>query len=674
MTKAEAQQRIDKLKKEIDHHRYLYHVEDRQEISDAALDSLKHELERLEQQFPDLITADSPTQRVGGEPLPEFQKVQHTQRMLSLNDIFSFEELQAWEDRVKKLLSAGEQKQLGYFVELKMDGLAISLLYRDGVLARASTRGDGYIGEDVTENMKTIEAIPLRLRVLKNITQQNRVIRGEVEIRGEVVMSKKAFANLNAAQKKKKEPLYANPRNVAAGSVRQLNPKVTASRKLDFVAYDLVSDLGQETHSEVHGLLRQLGFKAGDHNYTSANIQEVEKVHTQIGKLRESLPYWTDGIVVNVNHLSLFQKLGVVGKAPRGAVAYKYPAEQATTVVEDIQVQIGRTGALTPVAHLRPVQVAGTTVSRATLHNEDEIARLDVRIGDTVIVQKAGDIIPDIVQGLPKLRTGKERRFHFPKKCPICGSAVERQADQAAYYCSNTFCFAQAREGLYHFVSKSAFDIDGLGPKIIDQLLEHELIRDPADIFALREADLLPLDGFAEVSARNLIQAITAKKRISLARFLYALGIRHVGEETAIALAQHFHALDAITAASLEELEAIHDIGGIVAKSIYAYFAEPAHQKLLKKLAQNGVEIIYQAPKRRTLEGKTFVLTGGLSSLTRDEAKDRIRRAGGSISSSVSQKTDYVVAGEDPGSKYDKAKELNVAIINEKELLQMLDS
>jgi len=661
MDKVQAKQRIDKLKKEINHHRYLYHVLDKQEISDAALDSLKHELAQIEQQFPVLITPDSPTQRVAGQPLAKFQKIIHTKRMLSLVDCFSLAELEDWEKRVNKI---APHEKFDYYAEVKMDGLAVNLLYEKGIFIQGATRGDGAIGEDVTLNLKTINSIPLKL---------NGPYPVRIEIRGEVYMTKKNFEMLNKNSMEK----FANPRNAAAGSIRQLNPQVVSQRKLDFMAYDIATDLNLKTHEQVHEELVKLGFKSNQHNLYCQNIDAVQKFYENIGKLRKNFPYWSDGTVININNLALFNKLGVVGKAPRGAVAYKYPAEQATTIVEDIQVQVGRTGALTPVAHLTPVVVAGSTVSRATLHNEDEIKRLDVRIGDTVIVQKAGDVIPDIVQVLITLRSAKAKIYIFPKKCPACGSPVVRKAGEAAHYCTNKKCFAQEKEKLYHFVSKKAFDIVHLGPKVIDQLMIAGLVTTPADIFKIKKTDLEPLERFADKSADNLIAAIDYAKKISLSRFIYALGIRHIGEETAIELARHFGSLAKIQQATLEELNNIHEIGDVMAESCYDYFQNKKNQGLIKALINAGVDIRRDAINRvstqnKKISGKTFVLTGTLETLTRDQAKEKIRVCGGKILSSVSKKTDYILAGSDPGSKLAKAKKIGVKVLTEAELLNLL--
>ncbi len=673
--KHDVEVRIRKLRDEINRHRYLYHVLDKQEISDAALDSLKHELDRLEQQYPDLITPDSPTQRVGGRPLDQFNKVRHGAPMLSLNDVFSREEVTEWHERITKLVPSGHG--LDFYGEIKMDGLAITLHYTKGMFIQGATRGDGKVGEDVTQNLKTIEAIPLHLETRESKpaikAMVTKALAGSVEIRGEVYMSKKVFDALNRDQEKKGEQDFANPRNAAAGSVRQLDPAVTVKRRLSFLAYDVVTDLGQRTHEEAHNLLAALGFKSGDHNEHLAGVEDIEKYHEHIGTVRKEFPYWTDGIVITVNDIPTFRRLGVVGKAPRGAIAYKYPAEQATTVVEDIQVQIGRTGALTPVAHLKPVRVAGSTVSRATLHNLDEIERLDVRIGDTVVVQKAGEIIPDIVSVLPKLRTGKEKKFHMPHVCPVCGSTVVRREGEVAHYCSNPSCYAVQQEGMRHFVSKAGFDIDGLGEKILVQLARADLIKNPADLFSLTEADLEPLERFAEKSAQNLVASITASKKISLARFLYALGIRHVGEETANDLATHFGSLQKIRRADLNTLNAIPNIGAIVAESIFSFFQEKKNTGMIDELLSRGVRILVPEKARKTaLSGKKVVVTGTLTTMSREEAKAKVREAGGDWVSSVSRETDFVVVGDNPGLKFDKAKKLGVRTIDERELINLM--
>jgi DNA ligase (NAD+) len=659
MDKKQAKERIEKLKKEINYHRYLYHVLDRQEISDSALDSLKKELFDLEQQFSDLITPDSPTQRIGGEPLKKFRKVEHSSPMLSFNDAFSEQDMEEWLGRALKILTEREAKRADFYAELKIDGLAVELVYEKGLLKTGSTRGDGRTGEDITQNLKTIESIPLSLEI-KNLKLK---IPPKAVIRGEVFLSKKAF------EKFKKE--YANPRNLAVGSLRQLDPKITASRNLDFFAYDL---LGYgKLHEERHKFLKDLGFKTNPYNKYCKNLKEVFAYYTYIHKIREKIPYEIDGIVVIVNSNDLFEKLGVVGKAPRGAIAFKFPGKEATTLVEDIKVQVGRTGALTPVAILKPVSVGGVVVSRATLHNEDEIKRLGVKIGDTVIVSRAGDVVPDIVRVLRDLRTGKGKDFKMPSVCPMCNSKVVRKKGEAVHRCSNPKCSSVRRKYLQHFVSKSAFDVDGLGPKIIDQLMDQGLVADPADLFNLKEGDLVPLERFAEKSAANLVEAIQASRKISLPRLIYSLGIRNVGEETAIDLAKHFSGIDELEKAGKENLEKIQDIGPVVAESIYKWFADKNNQNFLKKLKKN-VEIgnYKLSTTNYKLKNKTFVFTGQLKTLAREEAKKKIRELGGNISESVSKKTDYVVAGENPGFKLNKAKEMGLKIIDEQGFLSII--
>lgn len=659
--KQEARERIEKLKTAINKHRYFYHVLDKQEISEEALDSLKKELFDLEQEFPELVTADSPTQRVGGKPLKEFSKVKHPKPMLSFNDAFDQEDMKEWEARFEKIFPGA--KNGGYYCELKIDGLAIELKYKKGLLEVASTRGDGLIGEDVTQNLKTVEAVPLVL-----------TDKIDVAVRGEVFITKNDFERINKEQKKGGLKAYANPRNLAAGSIRQLDPKVTASRGLDSFAYSLVTDLGQKTHEEEHLILKSLGFKTNPHNKFAKDLNEVRKFRDYWEEHRDKLDYEIDGIVVILNDERSFQRTGVVGKAPRGAIAYKFSPKEAETIVEDIIVQVGRTGTLTPVAVLRPVQIGGTTVSRATLHNLDEIRRLGLKIKDTVIVGRAGDVIPDIKKVLKELRTGKEKDFHMPKRCPVCDSPVEQIAGQVAFKCANKDCPAIKREGIYHFVSRKALDIDGVGPKIIDQLMAAALIKDAADLFTLKTEDLLNLERFAEKSAQNAIDAIQAKKKVPLHKFIYALGIPHVGEETAFVLAKRFHKLDNLGKASKEDLANIPDVGPVVAESIYEWFGKSYNSKLISKFKKAGVKVVEEKPARHSkkLKGKAFVLTGSLEKMSREEAKEKIREYGGDVSSSVSKNTDYMVAGTEPGSKYERAKKLGVKIINEKEFLSML--
>jgi DNA ligase (NAD+) len=677
MTKAEAKKRIEKLKKVINHHRYLYHVLDRQEISSSALDSLKHELYKLEQQFPEFITPGSPTQRVAGEPLKEFKKVKHKIPMLSIEDVFSEKELQDWEDYLKKL---SPPAHFEYFSELKIDGFAVTLIYEAGLFTIGATRGNGRVGEDVTQNLKTIESIPLKLEIqdessIKAIEGKVKELieKGRIEIRGEVYMEKKAFEKFNEELKGKGEKTYANPRNLAAGSIRQLDPKLAASRPLKFLAYDVVTNVGQKKHSEEHQILPALGFKT-DPGKVCKNLSEIIDFWRGAAKKRETLPYLIDGIVITVNDNSLFQRLGVVGKSARGNRAFKFSPKQATTKVLDIKVQVGRTGAVTPIARLKPIEVGGVTITRATLHNEDEIKRLGVRIGDTVIVERAGDVIPIVAKVLPELRIGKEKEFHFPEICPVCGKKLVRPAGEAVWRCLNQNCQARKREKLYYFASKKAFDIEGLGPKIIDQLFDENLISQASELFDLKEGDLIPLERFGVISAKNLVEAIQKSKKIPLARFIYALGIRHVGEETAITLSNYFGSIDKLKKASKEELEKISDIGGKVSESIYNWFQSKSNQKFIEDLIETGIKILPPEKVGKKLDGKTFVLTGSLETMNRSEAERKIRLLGGHPSSSVSKQTDFVVIGKEAGSKLDKAKKLGVKIISGKEFLDLIKS
>ena len=678
LSKAEAKTRILQLKKTVARHRYLYHVENRQEISDDALDSLKRELKRLEEQFPELQTADSPTLRVAGKPAKAFRKVQHRVPMLSLEDVFGQEEFLEWENRITRLLHKERAYRPTYFAESKFDGLAISLLYQRGVLARAATRGNGRIGEDITQNVRTIEAIPLALELHGAAPAGMRsaliaaIASGSIEVRGEALLDRDTFRRINKEQERQGKPAYANPRNLAAGSLRQLDPRVVRKRGLDFYAYDIVDDLGQRLHSEEHEALRALGFKTDPYARSCADTAAIEKLLGRIKSARAHFHYEIDGMVVTVNENALFSRLGVAGKAPRGAVAYKFSPREATTVVEHICVQMGRTGALTPVAVLRPVQISGVMVSRATLHNEAEIKRLGLKIGDTVIVGRAGDVIPDIRRVLPEMRTGKEKAFTMPNRCPICAGSVEKAPDGKWARCTNKRCAARHRESLYHFVSKAAFDIDGVGPRIVDLLLERHLIADAADLFELVAGDLEGLPGFAEKAAANVIVGIRARRTIGLARFLVSLGILHVGEETAQDLAEYFGSLERITGATQAELEQVPNSGAIVAKSITDWFAAPAHQRFLAKLQRHVTIERFHNVRGTALGGKRFVLTGGLSAMSREEAKKRIRENGGEVSEAVSHATDYVVAGDEPGTKLERARRLGVRVIGEKEFLQLI--
>lgn len=689
MDKKAAAERIEKLRALIDDYRYRYHVLNESVISEGALDSLKHELWKLEQAFPELVTSDSPTQRVAGKPLAQFGKVPHDRPMLSLEDVFTREEFKEWLERLRRRIPRFEAD---LYAEVKMDGLAVSLEYERGEFARGSTRGDGRVGEDITLNLRTIEAIPLSLRrpseaelrafikaygggldlaALKKALEKR--LTGRTEVRGEVYMSKRAFEVLNAEARKRGEPAFANPRNAAAGSLRQLDPKITASRRLDFFAYDLVTHDGLATHEQGHELARLMGFATNPWNARCASAEEVFALHDRILRKRESLPYWTDGLVVGVNDLALFERLGVAGKAPRGMIAFKFPAESVTTVVREVRWQVGRTGAVTPVAVMDPVFVAGTTVRHATLHNLDEIGRLGVKIGDTVILEKAGDVIPKIVKVLPELRTGKEKPIRAPKACPACGAVLRRREGEVAIVCPNPDCEAKDYGRILNFVSKRAFDIEGLGRKIVEQLMASGLVSGPADLFELTPGDLEPLEGFAEVSAAKTVAAIQAAKVVPLERFILALGIRHVGEETAVELARAFGSVEKFRKATREDLERVPDIGKVVSGEILAWLDQARHQREIDRLLEAGVRV--EKAKQAAdlpLKGKTFVLTGTLETLSRDEAKERIRALGGDVSGSVSTKTDYVVVGEEPGSKYGKAKKLGRPVLDEKAFLALL--
>jgi len=673
MDKNIAKNRIEKLKKEIAHHRYQYHVLDKENISQEALDSLKNELFKLEQEFPDLVTSDSPTQRISGKPLDKFKKATHSSRMLSLFDAFNEQDMTDWESRNIKIMRVGGVK-LDYFCELKLDGIAIAIRYQNGKMVKAITRGDGQIGEDVTGNIKTILSVPLRLANTGNEKIAN-IVNKNFEVRGEVIMTKAVFKSLNKQYKKAGLSELKNPRNAVAGSVRQLDSALAAERKLDFVAYETATDLGLRNNSDKREIFTKLGFKTLKENKYCADLKAVNKMHAYWEKNRDKLPSEVDGMVVKVNDLSLWDALGTVGKGPRYMMAYKFAGIQVTTKLKDVVWQVGRTGVLTPTAVLKPANVGGVTVTHATLHNMDEITRLKLKIGDTVILERAGDVIPKVVKALPKLRTGKEKTIMIPKKCPMCSSAVNKVPGEVAYRCTNNDCYAVNLRRLSHWTSKGAVDIEGLGPKIIEQLMKEGLISDVSDFYSLSAGDLKPLERFAEKSAENLVEAINNKKEIPLERFLIGLGIRHIGEETAIMLARHFGDLKTIKNAKTEELINLDDFGDIMAKSIYSWFKQEKNIKLLKKLKDNGVVVmaVKKTAKKLKLVNKTIVLTGSLKGLTRQEAKAKIRESGGKISSAVSQKTDLVVAGSDPGSKFDKAKKIGIKIISEEELLKMIN-
>lgn len=687
------QERMEKLRAEIAMHARAYYEADAPTVSDAVYDTLVRELKDLDTTYPQFADPNFIIYRVGGTPLDAFTKVTHASRMLSLNDAFSYDEVRAWDTRIKKLIS---NKTFRYFGELKLDGIAVSLIYKDGVFVRGATRGDGTIGEDITQNLKTIGAIPLKL---------HRDVPTLVEVRGEAVMSKVTLKRLNKKYEKQGKQLLANTRNAAAGSLRQLDSKITKERGLDFFAWDIVQyDDDIQTHSEKHALLRKLGFQVADHERVSGDLGEIFKEIESFEKIRDNYPYGTDGIVIQVDETALHDDLGVVGKAPRYAIAYKYAAEQATTMVTAITVQVGRTGVLTPLAHFVPTLVAGSTVSKATLHNIEQIERLDVRVGDTVIIQKAGDVIPEVVEVLTNLRTGKEKKFAMPKNCPVCGSTVEQRGTSArqkspsksprfsdaslgqtfsreilpratnatvAYYCTNDDCPAKNTRSIIHFVHM--LDIYEVGPKIVEKLQEECLISDAADLFYLTEADLAGLERLGEKSAKNIIDAIADKKHPPLDRLITALGIQHVGEETARDLATTFGTWEKFWKAKDTDFDAIPNIGPAVTESIMVYKTKPSSQVFIDKLFAGGVKPqTAKKVEKGVFSGQIFVLTGTLPTLSREEAKKIIQANGGKVSSSVSKATSYVLAGENPGSKYDEAEKLGVKIINEEGFLGMV--
>jgi DNA ligase (NAD+) len=681
-------ERLLALKDTVERHRRLYHTLDTPEISDEAYDSLIRELEGIESEYPELLASDSPSQRVGGDPIKEFVKVKHAHRQWSFDDIFDLNELKKWEEKVRNFMEKGgvSDEKLEYCCELKIDGLKTILTYEDGELRQAATRGDGEVGEDVTHNIRTIKSVPLELKNKHEIKSLTTV--------GEVWMSVKDLERINKERAKSDEPIYANTRNLAAGSLRQLDPKVTASRKLDSFIYDVdeisykvhkvegqKSKTNPETQSSELEILKELGFKTNPYFEVCKSVEEVQKFYEKWTHKRHDLDYQLDGIVIKVNSRKIQEALGYTGKSPRWGVAYKFPAEQVTTILEDITFQVGRTGVITPVAILKPVVVAGSTVSRATLHNEDEIKRLDLRLGDTVILQKAGDVIPDIVSVVQELRpkpeTGKSKigkQFVWPTHISACGGdgRIERVPGEAAWKCVNTDSFEQQKRKFYYFVSKKCFDMDGLGPKIIDVLLENNLVGNFADIFRLKKGDLLALPRFAEKSADNIIESVEKARMVTLSRFLTSLSIPQVGEETAYDVAKHFGSIEAIAVASFESLRSIYGVGEVVAQSFVDWFKDADNKKLVNNLLKYVTIKAEDTNTSRPLEGKSFVFTGTLPTLDREVAQDMVRKNGGDISSSVSKKTSYVVAGEEAGSKLDKARELGVVVLTEDEFLKLI--
>jgi len=661
-------EQIAALREEIRRHDYLYYVMDAPEVPDSEYDKLFRQLQQLEQDNPDLITPDSPTQRVGGKPLKAFASVTHRVPMLSLNNAFEEVEVAAFDRRVRESLG---QSQIEYAVEPKFDGLAITLTYEQGVLVQGATRGDGYTGEDVTNNLRTIRAIPVRL----HIDNPPRLL----EVRGEVFMLKRDFERLNQEQQARGDKTFANPRNAAAGSLRQLDPNITIKRPLSFYAYGVGAAEGipeLSTHSASLEYLAELRLPVTKERKVVQGMQGLMDYYTSIGGKRESLPFDIDGVVYKVNNFAQQHELGFVSRAPRWAIAHKFPAQEALTEVIDIDVQVGRTGAITPVARLKPVFVGGVTVTNATLHNEDEVRRKDVHVGDTVTVRRAGDVIPEIVNVLTERRPSNARAFVMPTTCPVCGSHVVRLEDEAVARCSGElFCPAQRKQAILHFASRRAMDIEGLGEKLVDQLVDGDFVHDLADIYKLDLPALANLERMAEKSAQNILDALEKSKNTTLQRFIYALGIRNVGEATAKDLARFFGGLPALQNADLETLQQVPDVGPIVAESIYEFFHEPHNQEVIGKLIDAGIhwqESAGRSTSAGPLTGKTLVLTGTLPNLSRDEAKELIEAAGGKVSGSVSKKTDYVVAGTEAGSKLDKAQELGVAILDEDGLKALL--
>lgn len=670
MTQHQPKDRIEKLRKLIDDYRYHYHVLDESIMSESAADSLKHELTQLEEQYPELITSDSPTQRVAGIALDGFEKVKHQYPMISLNDVFNQEEVEAWIKRTDKLIPSSSHE---FFCDIKMDGLACALIYENGVFKQAVTRGNGFVGEDVTANARTVASVPLRLRKAEGYEQ---FLRGRTEIRGEIVILKKDFEKLNEDQESAGKPLYANPRNLAAGTIRQLDPEQVATRPLTYKAYDLLRQDSNEvpTNSFAYEALRRIGIAANAEARVFNSIDEVMKFVDEWDKKRHELPFNTDGLVIKINDRALFTKLGVVGKAPRGAVAFKYPAEEATTTIKDIVIGIGRTGAATPVAVFNSVQVAGTTVTHASLHNADEITRLDIRIGDTVTIFKAGDIIPQVQNVIKELRpkNAKEFNFEITLKHQYPELQFERPDGEAVYRLKGSDSDYILKRAVEYYASRGAMDIDTLGEKNVVALVDAGLIGDIADIYTISVDNLLKLDRFAEVSANKLVSAIKAKKNPPLEKFILGLGIRHVGTQTAIDLANRFESLKAFQGATLEELQEVDGVGEVVAESIVAWFADPDNEELLRKFERLGVKPFYQQ-RSGHLVGKSFVITGTLKTMSRDEAADKIRLLGGTFQTAVAKDTDYLVAANEVGgSKLKKAREYGTQIINEEKLLEIV--
>lgn len=665
-------ERVKKLREEIEYHNYRYYVLDSPVISDAEYDALMRELKELEARYPELITPDSPTQRVGFKPAEAFKEVPHKEPMLSLDDAMEEAEVIEFDRRIKRFLNLPPDTPIAYTVEPKIDGLAVELVYQDGVLTVASTRGDGYVGEDVTNNIKTIKTIPLRLRQFDDAPPPP----PRLDVRGEVYMNVEEFKKINEERIMRKELPFANPRNAAAGSLRQLDPQITAQRKLDIFCYGVgyVEGYKFTTQWEILQTLPKWGLKVNPLVRLVPNIEEAIKYHREIERIRDTLPYEIDGVVIKVNDLSLWEKLGLKARSPRYALAYKFPPTQATTKLIDVVFQVGRTGAVTPVAILEPVRIGGVTVERATLHNEDFIKNLDIKIGDTVLVQRAGDVIPEIVMPIKEKRTGTEREIHFPTHCPICGTKLTKRPGEAVWRCPNKGCYAQGVRKIMHFASRNAMNIEGLGIKVAQELVDKGMVQSPADLYYLKMEDFMKLSGFAYKKAKNLYQAIQKSKKTTLARFIYALGIRHVGEAMAQLLAERFKSLDKLRKATMADLMAIPGVGPEAARSIVEFFRDEENERMLDRLLAAGItfEEEEEAKLPQVFAGETFVFTGTLKSFTREQVKELIQSLGGKVTDSVSKSVNYVVVGEEPGSKYQKALSLGVKTINEEEFLNLL--
>ncbi len=660
MTQLSIKERINILREKIHHHDRKYYVEDNPIISDYEYDQLMAELKNIEKEHPELIIPESPTQRVGGEPAEEFNSVEHHIPMLSLDNSYSTEEIIDFDNRIRKGLL---EEDIEYVVELKIDGLGVSLIYENGILIRGATRGDGVFGEDITRNLKTIRSIPLKIDTKNSVLTR-------LEVRGEVYLNRRAFEKVNIQREAAGEPLFANPRNAAAGSLRLLNPRITASRPLDIFIYNLTLENKPFVKSQYEALIKleKLGFRVNPHVYLCKNLDEVFQQIEKWKEKRHSLDYDADGLVIKVNTISHQDVLGATSKHLRWAIAYKYPAEQTITRVKDIIVQVGRTGSLTPVAILNPITLSGSTVSRATLHNEDEIKRKDIRVGDEVVIEKGGEIIPKIVRVIEGKRTGNEKKFSMPKSCPVCGAGTYRPEGEVVARCTSSTCPAQLKERLFHFASRKAMDIDHLGSQLLNQLVDKGMVKDFSDLYHLKLEDIANLEKMGEKSALNLLKAINKSKQSNFKKLLYALGIRFVGERAAYLLSKKFPSIDQLKSASKEEIEAIHEIGPKVSDSVIHFFAEAKNIHVMDKLKKAGVKVekIESSKQNYFLQGKQFVLTGTLTKLTRDKAKELITNAGGRITSSVTKKTNYVLAGKKPGSKLEKAKSLGIKIIDEK--------